>query len=238
MKEILALKQDDIIFRNGQGHIMVRAHKRNTPLENMSDGYKALFYVAIDIMRHMLKRWDNLEYASGIVIIDEIETHLHPRWKMQVVGAFRRAMPGVQFIFTTHDPLCLRGMYDGEVHVLKRDELHSITEEDNLPGFQGLRTEQLLTSEYFGLLSTNDPELERRLENITRKEGSTQTEYIRQIEKELSEITVLGTTISQRVVHEALARYLISVTRKRPETKDMKEDAIRAILKVLEQKGY
>lgn len=238
MKEILALKQDDIIFRNDQRHIMVRAHKRNTPLENMSDGYKALFYVAIDIMRHMLKRWDNLEYASGIVIIDEIETHLHPRWKMQVVSAFRRAMPGVQFIFTTHDPLCLRGMFDGEVHVLKRDEMHSITEEDDLPRFQGLRTEQLLTSEYFGLLTPNDPDLERRLEDIAGQEGDRQAEYIRQVEQELSEMTVLGTTLSQRVVHEALARYLISVTRKQPEVKDVKEDAIRAILNVLVQKGY
>jgi len=238
MKEILALKQDDIIYRNELRHVMVHAHKRNTPLENMSDGYKALFYVAIDIMRHMLKRWENLEYASGIVIIDEIETHLHPRWKMQIVGAFRRAMPGVQFIFTTHDPLCLRGMFDGEVHVLKRDEIYSITEEEDLPGFQGLRTEQLLTSEYFGLLSTDDPDLERRLEDITRKEGSNQAEYIRHIEKELSEITVLGTTLSQRVVHEALARYLISVKRKMPKAKDVKEDAIRAILNVLEQKGY
>ncbi|HFV9295408.1 TPA: AAA family ATPase [Serratia fonticola] len=238
MKEILALKQDDIIFRNEQNHIMVRAHKRNTPLENMSDGYKALFYVAIDIMRHMLDRWDNLEYASGIVIIDEIETHLHPRWKMQVVGAFRRAMPGVQFIFTTHDPLCLRGMYDGEVHVLKRDETHTITEEDDLPGFQGLRTEQLLTSEYFGLLSSNDPELERKLEEITWQGGENQVVYIRQIERELSEMTVLGTSLSQRVVHEALARYLDAVTRRRLEAKDIKEDAIRAILNVLEQKGY
>lgn len=238
MKEILALKQDDIIFRNEQSHIMVQAHKRNTPLENMSDGYKALFYVAIDIMRHMLDRWDNLEYASGIVIIDEIETHLHPRWKMQVVGAFRRAMPNVQFIFTTHDPLCLRGMYDGEVHVLKRDETHIITEEDDLPGFQGLRTEQLLTSEYFGLLSPNDPELERKLEEITLQGEGNQATYILQIERELSEMTVLGTTLSQRVVHEALARYLDAVTRKRPKAKDIKEDAIRAILNVLKHKGY
>lgn len=51
-------------------------------------------------------------------------------------------------------------------------------------------------------------------------------------------MTVLGTTLSQRVVHEALARYLISVTRKQPEAKDIKEDAIRAILNVLVQKGY
>lgn len=238
MKEILALKQDDIIFRDELRHVMVRAHKRNTPLENMSDGYKALFYVAIDIMRHMLDRWDNLEYASGIVIIDEIETHLHPRWKMQVVGAFRRAMPGVQFIFSTHDPLCLRGMYDGEVHVLKRDETQIITEQEELPSFQGLRTEQLLISDYFGLLSTNDPELERKLGDITRQDPNNQADYIYQIERELSEMTVLGTTLSQRVVHEALARYLNAVTRKQPKAKDLKEDAIRAILNVLEQKGY
>lgn len=58
--------------------------------------------MALDIVRNMVRKWGNLESSLGIVLIDEIETHLHPRWKMQVVSALRRAMPQVQFIFTTH----------------------------------------------------------------------------------------------------------------------------------------
>jgi uncharacterized protein (TIGR02646 family) len=239
MKEILSLKQDDEIFRDDEGNVLVQAHKRLIPIDKMSDGYKTIFYIVLDIMRNMINRWDNLEYASGIVLIDEIETHLHPRWKMQVVGAFRRAMPNVQFIFTTHDPLCLRGMFDGEVHVLRRDSENRIVEETDLPNFQGLRTEQILTSDYFGLLSTNDPDLERKIEEYGSEKSNLNdnSPYIKLVEKELSQMTVLGKTLSQRIVHEALARYLEAAKNKKRNTENLKEDAINEIISVLKNKG-
>lgn len=239
MKEILSLKQDDSLHKDNDGNVYVHAHKRMIPLEQMSDGYKTIFYVVLDIMRNMIARWDNFEYATGIVLIDEIETHLHPRWKMQVVGALRRAMPNVQFILTTHDPLCLRGMFDGEVHVLRRDSDNKIIEETDLPSFQGLRTEQILTSDYFGLLTTNDPDIENKIERYAFEHSmqSGNMHYISLVEKEISQMAVLGETLSERVIYEALARYLNSVKRKSFDVLEAKEDAIKEIIKILESKG-
>jgi uncharacterized protein (TIGR02646 family) len=239
MKEILSLKQDDNIYRDEEGNVLVFSHKRLIPIEKMSDGYKTIFYVALDIMRHMIVRWDNLEYATGIVLIDEIETHLHPRWKIQVVSAFRKAMPNVQFILTTHDPLCLRGMFNGEAHVLRRDRDNKIVEETDLPDFQGLRAEQILTSDYFGLLTTNDSEVERKIEEFSSNysKSNNLSPYIKHIEDELSQMSVLGKTLSQRVVHEALARYLNAIKHKDFNARDLKEDAIDEIISILENKG-
>lgn len=160
MREVLALREDDRILRTQEGNVLVRAHGRESPVERMSDGYRSLFAMAIDIMRNMLETWDNLEYARGIVLIDEIETHLHPRWKMQVMSALRHAMPQVQFIATTHDPLCLRGMKNGEVKVLYRDGNGHVSQVDHLPDIETLRAEQILTSDYFGLWTTADLEQE------------------------------------------------------------------------------
>ncbi|MEF9674036.1 hypothetical protein QNM99_25510 [Pseudomonas sp. PCH446] len=81
-------------------------------------------------------------------------------------------MPNVTFIATTHDPLCVRGMQDGEVIVMQR-----VASEDNpdsdwpvmveqvvrLPNVSQLTIEQLLTSDFFSLTSTDQPDTEREL---------------------------------------------------------------------------
>lgn len=239
MNEVLALQSDDLIYRDNDGRIFVRAHGRDTPIQCMSDGYKSLFSMAIDIMRRMVQRWRNLEEARGIVLIDEIDTHLHPRWKMQVMGALRRSMPQVQFIATTHDPLCLRGMQDGEVQVLARHTDGKIVRLSNLPSLQGLRNEQLLTSDYFGLASTSDPEFERLLEKYAEatKFGDNRQENQELLEKignQIKDMTVIGDTLVQQVVSEALARYLTKPRSALRERRALREEAVQAVLAALD----
>lgn len=237
MHEVLALKQSDHIFRDDYGNVQIKAHGRATPIHQMSDGYKSLLSMAIDIMRRMVERWGNLEKARGIVLIDEVETHLHPRWKMQVMGALRRAMPQVQFIVTTHDPLCLRGMYDGEVHVFARDAEDEIIQLESLPSVIGLRTEQLLTSDYFGLASTSDPELEGMIHEYESlaggRNGYQNAPLIDKIKNQISDITIIGDTESEQIVSEALARYLVRARTRSADRSAMREDAIQEILNIL-----
>jgi len=164
MREIFVLRPNDEIFKDKDGRVFIRAHGRETPIERLSEGYKSLFAMTVDIARYLIDVWGNLEGARGVVLIDEIETHLHPRWKMRVVAALRAALPQVQFITTTHDPLCLRGMGDGEVQVLFRNNENAIENLIDLPNVKSLRTEQLLTSDYFGLASSSDPDFENSLD--------------------------------------------------------------------------
>src|SRR5262249_54095885 len=76
-------------------------------------------------------------------------------------SSLRKALPRVQLIASTHDPLCLRGLRSGEVAVLRRGNDGRIFSVEDLPPIEGLRAEDLLTSEYFGLSSTLDPEIEQ-----------------------------------------------------------------------------
>jgi hypothetical protein len=99
-------------------------------------------------------------------MIDEIGAHLHPTWKMKIVSQLRKTFPKLQFICTTHDPLCLKGFKQGEIVVLRKDKdgkVFMVNQED-LPNPEIMRADQLLTSPYFGLSSTIDPEIEEAFE--------------------------------------------------------------------------
>jgi predicted ATP-binding protein involved in virulence len=209
-----------------------------TPLERMSEGYKALLAMTVDIVRELMGQWSNLEDARAVVLIDEIETHLHPRWKMQVMSALRRAFPKVTFIATTHDPLCLRGLDDGEVAVLVRDERQNVDTLRDLPSVKGLRAEQLLTSDYFGLSSTADPETEAKISRyanlLTDSERDRSPEAnaeLREVEADLSRTLVVGDTAVEQVVAQAIKEFL-NTRRKGPvaERSEARKRAVSAVL--------
>ncbi|MGO4003473.1 AAA family ATPase [Pseudomonas fluorescens] len=207
MREVLILQEEDRIGRDEDGRLFVRAHGRDSPLERLSDGYRSLMAMVLNVMRGMIEKWGDLENARGIVLIDEIETHLHPRWKLRVVSALRRAMPNVQFVATTHDPLCLRGMRGGEVHVLVRDDNQQVQALTGLPDVRGLRAEQLLTSDYFGLSSTADPELEGALQRLALPpHARAATDSVDQ--DALRSLRWIGDTPGEQIVNEALRRFI------------------------------
>lgn len=178
-------------------------------MKDVSVGYKSVIAMVCDIIRELLYHYDNLEYACAVVFIDEIETHLHPRWKMQIMQLLRRAFPKVQFIVTTHDPLCLRGMYDGEVFVLQRSPADNVERVENLPSIKGMRAEQILTSEFFGLGST-DPETDARLVRYNRLAariedlGEDERAEMARLRDELDDGMVLGSTLHEQAYAEAL----------------------------------
>jgi uncharacterized protein (TIGR02646 family) len=233
MREVLALSEEDSIGRDDEGRLFVRAHGRDTPLTRLSDGYRSLFAMTIDVMRGMVEAWGNLENARGLVLIDEIETHLHPRWKLRVVSALRSAMPLVQFIATTHDPLCLRGMRNGEVHVLVRNEDRHVEVLTGLPDVRGLRAEQLLTSDYFGLASTSDPEIESALEDLAIHGDQSSREKALE---SLRPFQWIGDTPMEQIVNEALRRHIAASQRTAAiDRREVRESAVRAVLERLQQ---
>ncbi|TBA20971.1 hypothetical protein ELH66_08150 [Rhizobium ruizarguesonis] len=238
LREVLAMEEDDELVRDG-GSILVRANGRVTPIEALSEGYRSVFTMTVDMLREFSQHWSNLEQAQGVVLIDEIETHLHPRWKMQVMSSLRRVLPRVQFIATTHDPLCLRGMDDGEVVVLQRDENQQIRQLDDLPSIRGMTAEQLLTSDYFGLASTADPNLElgllREANDYVSRDGSggvavQLSDRTRSLLQRLS----LGDTPSEQIMHDALEKYLAE--REAPDGKprsQLRTEAVEAVVAAL-----
>lgn len=151
-----------------------------TPLSSVSSGFRTILALTCDVMRWLTdtqRSWTfpTLKQARGIVLIDEVEAHLHPRWKVRIMRGLRQALPQVTFIATTHDPLCLRGMRNGEVMVLQRvprakgaDGLPVKVEQlTHLPDVTNLTVEQLLTSDFFSVFDPDDPKRGDALAELT-----------------------------------------------------------------------
>ena len=126
-------------------------------LDELSDGYQSMIALAVDIMAGLPRHSTDIQADTGIVMIDELGNHLHPAWRMQIVSSLRRTFPRIQFIVSTHEPLCLRGLHPGEIVVLRR-EREDITAQIVTESVAHLRADQLLTSPLFGLGGTRDPE--------------------------------------------------------------------------------
>ncbi len=242
LRSILALRDDESIIQTNRRELLIKTHNELIPVEHLSDGYKSLFIMSIDIMRELLSHWDNLEVAEAIVLIDEVETHLHPRWKMRVMAALREAMPRVQFICTTHDPLCLRGMKNGEVLLLQRDSNHEIQAYSDLPDISTLRIEQILSSDYFGLSSTEDPGQDYIIRRLAELAGigegrlsKTQRSERDTLLARYEGVPFIGSSPDRQILAEALTRHL----RLHPDTgiedrglaREQSIDAIVGVLK-------
>jgi uncharacterized protein (TIGR02646 family) len=215
LTQLLALRRPYRLIRDQEaGIVELRAGRSRSTLAELSDGYQSMLILACDVMRTLLPLWENnLEQAEGIVLIDELGAHLHPRWRMRIVAALRGVLPRVQFIATTHDPLCLRGLEDGEVTVLRRDEKQDVMSISDLPSVKGLRVEQLLASDFFGLGSTHDPEVDDLYEEYYRLRGRRSLSKkdrtrLTRIERDLMELDQLGSTEQEQLVFRAAGDYI------------------------------
>ena len=214
LKGILMLDESASLAPNRRAkRVDVEAHGDKEPLEHLSDGYQSVLAVAADMMSVMLSRWEAMEVAEGTVMIDELGAHLHPRWKMRIVSALRDVFPRVQFLASTHDPLCLRGLLDGEVTLLRRLPEGEIYRVEDLPPVEGLRVDQLLTSEFFGLNTTFDPEVDKLFTRYYELKGKWQLDEAEQqeldaLQVELDKHRVLGRTRRERILLEAADDYL------------------------------
>ncbi|MBZ9763369.1 AAA family ATPase [Mesorhizobium sp. CA8] len=156
LKEILPVEQG-AVFSHKNGRLQFHSNNHTASLSEMSAGYQSIVAVCLDIIQLLFERWDTLQSATAIVIIDEIDAHLHPRWKMRIVDSLRAALPQVQFIASTHDPLVLRGLKNGEVALMERDDNGTVIANGQLPPIEGMQVDDLLVSRHFGLSSTVDP---------------------------------------------------------------------------------
>ena len=90
-------------------------------LEQLSDGYRNLLAVVLDFARRLAQahpNWENPLEAPGILLIDEIELHLHPGWQQSVIPNLRAAFPNTQLILTTHSPQVLTTVKKEHVQVV------------------------------------------------------------------------------------------------------------------------
>ena len=117
------------------------------PLEAMSDGARSVISMAADIAYRMARLNPDMGEdvtlkTSGVILIDEVDMHLHPSWQQTVVNDLIRAFPKVQFIMTTHSPQVLTSVSAESIRILHWDDDMVDIEE---PSFSlGAESSQLL----------------------------------------------------------------------------------------------
>lgn len=103
----------------------------NTPLgeveiDELSDGLKSVFVIIGELLfRFSMACNDDpnkILNMEAVVLIDEIDCHLHPKWQLNIIPALREMFPNVQFIVTTHSPLIAQSVRPGEIYKIGRNE--------------------------------------------------------------------------------------------------------------------
>ena len=117
---------------------------------------------------------DGWEEQPAVLLIDEIENHLHPTWQRRVIPALRKHFPGVQIFATTHSPFVVAGLKAGQVHLLERDENGVVSASTNERDIIGWTVSEILRA----LMGVDDPTDEptaidaARLRELRRKRAS------------------------------------------------------------------
>jgi energy-coupling factor transporter ATP-binding protein EcfA2 len=164
-------------------------------LDALSDGYLTTAGWVIDMLARWVIRQDELDAPfgadllsemRGLVLIDEIDLHLHPLWQLRAVEDLRALFPRLSFIATTHNPLCLQGARAGEIYRMRRvgTELR-LEQEDITPGDD---VDRILLDQ-FGVPHTEDPGTRLLLARHRQllREGKADDAERRSIERELAE---------------------------------------------------
>ncbi|MBZ0154718.1 MAG: AAA family ATPase [Alphaproteobacteria bacterium] len=120
-------------------------------LEQLSDGYRNLLAVVLDFARRLAQAnpgWENPLEAPGILLIDEIELHLHPGWQQTVIPNLQKVFPNTQLIIATHSPQVLTTVKREHIHMLASD--HTFEQMPHDVGTFGAESSRVL-QEIFGV---------------------------------------------------------------------------------------
>jgi ABC-type branched-subunit amino acid transport system substrate-binding protein/energy-coupling factor transporter ATP-binding protein EcfA2 len=155
--------------------------------------------------------------VSGIVIIDEIEKHLHPRWQRKIVRALHRQLPNVQFIASTHSPLCAGGLADleaGQGSMYRFWMTSGAAEGEPLDPFCGWTYDQIMTSSAFQLESVRDVSTQEIVEGLQKAHDEGDEDKATQMSQALQARSIVAFTDERdRQLRERLVRTLEALER-------------------------
>jgi predicted ATP-binding protein involved in virulence len=167
------------------------------PIESVSQGTTSLLSWVGILLQRLYEIYDDPENPRNnpskqfaLVLMDELDAHMHPAWQQNIIPRLRELFPGVQFIASTHSPLIVGGMKPEEVIRFTRDGNGKVmrlkVDQDMTMG----RADQILTGTLFGLDTTLDQETQSRMQEYEDLLGNSnrsarEEERYRELEAEL-----------------------------------------------------
>lgn len=164
---------EDISFpaeTDDSGEYLFLQHDALVPFAALSDGCRAFIGWVADMLHHLCygcPKNTMLVDNCGIVLVDEIDLHLHPEWQRTVLPQLARTFPNIQFIVTSHSPIVVGTLQRENIWVSEAAPagVGSVLVQKST-GVHGLSADQILLTEYFGLESSRAPEKQKRLKQI------------------------------------------------------------------------
>lgn len=182
-------------------------------MEQMSDGYKIVIAMVADIAARMAEAnpWmANPLDGKGIVLIDEVDLHLHPKWQRVILSQLKRTFPNVQFIVSTHSPIIVVGAADFAQLVLLDPSETNVNVNcinENIG--------QILLGNLFELPSLHSPKWDSQIserDSLLAKTERTEEENLRlqELDGELSKVSALESpeAIESRMLVKKIAEQL------------------------------
>ncbi len=157
--------------------------RRYIPFTALGDGHQATATWLLDMLGWVLLHDDSMfsREISGIVLVDEIEQHLHPGWQKTIIRLLHQQFPKLQFIASTHSPLCATGTTDLNdeectLVLLKQADHNRVDVTDHHKPPRDRRADQVLTSYLFGLTTSSDNAVVQKIERYSQLASKTRNE--------------------------------------------------------------
>lgn len=162
---------DNLFYDSDRDEVVLSINRELHPFSNLSAGQRSLFALVADIAIKMVTQNNYLlppdrfgpdDYplpqvlteTPGVILIDEIDIHLHPKWQRGVVESLKKIFPKIQFIVTTHSPFIVQS--------LTGDELINLEAGQSVPVLGKLSVEKIAN----GLMGVDRPDVGQKYEEM------------------------------------------------------------------------
>lgn len=186
LKLLVELLNDDLMPNqiridrvDSEGLWLVDRNGAQLSWSEMSDGYRSSLALLADIVRHLVKSFGASDLIqrdesgrlvvtkSGVVLIDEVDAHLHPEWQREIGGWLKRHFPKIQFLVTTHSPLVVQAADQDGIYHLPEPGSGDAPRRLSSSEYQEVvasRPNKILVGPAFGLQTVRSPEaVEKRI---------------------------------------------------------------------------
>lgn len=209
VSKFMSIMLDDdnvrVYYDKRTDELMYSNTKENLPIRILSSGFRTLIGMVFDISCRMAILNPNLRNeivgrTPGIVLIDEIDMHLHPKWQWKISDALKKTFPKVQFIATTHSPIVLSSCKNDKIILLESNENNHLEIEYD-ESKKGWQVNDVL--ERVMETSNRDPETEEKLNRLSILAKKKMNESIK--ESELDEFRKLRSEIKLLIPEDDIA---------------------------------
>ena len=138
------------------------------PLNTLSQGTQSIVQWLAYLLIGYASYYDfpkTLEDKPGVLIIDEIDAHLHPSWQRRIIPTLTKHFPSLQIFCSTHSPLMLAGLKEGQVQLLQRDENNRVTVSTNDVDLVAWSADEILRN-FLGVREPTDQATVKKLERM------------------------------------------------------------------------